>query len=55
MLPFLYLCLTLLIIKNPLSFIFWSLAVLVTIVEEKSPVTHKEEALFKGPTARADL
>lgn len=55
MLPFLYLCLTLLIIKNLLSFIFWSLAVLVTIVEGKSLVTHKEEALFRGPTARADL
>lgn len=55
MLLFLYLHLTLLIIKKLLSFIFWSLAVLVTIAEGKSPVIHKEETLFKGPTARADL
>lgn len=55
MLLFLYLYLSFLIIKNLLSFIFWSLAVLVTIVEGKSPVIHKEEALYEGPTARAGL
>lgn len=55
MLPFLYLYLTFLIIKNLLSFIFWSLALLVTVVEGKRPVIHKEEALFKGPTTRACL
>lgn len=36
-LPFLYLYLTFLIIKNPLSVISWSLAVLDAIVGEKNP------------------
>lgn len=48
MLLFLYLYLTFLIIKNPFSFIFWNLAVLVTILKEKV-LLSKEEVCLKDP------